>query len=460
MKKEDVNRFSLAEKFLIFVVFAVSLAFLVYSFTPDKFIHQMVICSAIFIVFALVSKIPKPFSGIVTLLVLAGFIGFSVYQESIAQVAMTVAFSITVVSHFFINKDTLGNNAFVLFKSLSISAAIGLGVYFLYAFVLFPAISPINVIVLNLFLVLQYFIFFFSHQSISKSLFDKKFGFGKLKPALITTTVVLFTSFMLTSVAGIVFVNQIYEMLPGDVSSMEVPSYDEMISHDIKNTTISLVVKEIYDDTNELLNYQMPVAEEWNEKLVIFYSGRIFDDVGDYISALTRVQRNYEGMNNALQAVSLEYEWIMRNLGGSEFYDGTKTITQHNEKLRENIDTLSPMMDKREEAYLDLIETELLNLSDPTLAEKSAIKTAKQLELYKELIAIYQRYINGVRDYSELIEKFDIQTQNEIEETMRLKIIETLMATHIDGNCPDCEINITQAPRFDSDAGMTVSIIR
>ncbi len=205
----------------------------------------------------------------------------------------------------------------------------------------------------------------------------------------------------------------------------------------------------------ELLNKQA-TKRNWKEKLFHYYSGDHTYDTVDLILFIANLGADLYKIRVTKQISLQEYDWIKQNrINNTPFYDGSQTIQEHLQKLRNNVDYLyskMPAATDKEPTY------EMPDIfGEESLFDKAYARIYTRTHHYKSIetlgIGLQEVRENKLKTLIDLYyNKIDLP-ESDISKTIRLKILETAIAYQVIQHCKNKEcvteiISLTKNPMF------------
>ncbi len=246
-------------------------------------------------------------------------------------------------------------------------------------------------------------------------------------------------------------------------------SSEEIITHHIfefedpefKNTKIiSEINEKMQIIKRDILNKNIEKPRNW-QKLSFFYTGKAYDDVADGILIITRFGLSLSDVRQSISIASKEYARIKGNrINSTLFYEGSTNIDQHIQHLQNNIDNLyQKLTNKPKEAKRQTTELADFDFFDEkgSLFDLANAKIVIHLDIFKAIVKLGEGLVEErttrleERIYKEYSKK-DIE-ESETSKAIRLKILETKIASRVIANCEteECKtqiISLTKNPEF------------
>ncbi|MBW2984130.1 energy-coupling factor transporter transmembrane protein EcfT [Candidatus Woesearchaeota archaeon] len=248
-------------------------------------------------------------------------------------------------------------------------------------------------------------------------------------------------------------------------------SFEEAIAYNVfefedselRDTMIALEINGGFQKVfREMVSKQVQKPQNWQEKLLYLYKGKVHGEIIDGSLLMTKSAISLDNLRMSRDTAKTEYNWVKKNrINGTEFYDGTTSAEEHIQKLQSNINQLYPQMPvpiKKEDSAAGATAIySFFDVERGHLVEKASAKIFKHLDIYKayEELSIQSAEIRRsfvIDKINEEYNKKDIQ-ENEASKILRLKIIETKVASQIIRNCRTYEckkpiISLTKNPLF------------
>ncbi len=235
--------------------------------------------------------------------------------------------------------------------------------------------------------------------------------------------------------------------------------FDENLSKNFSILTeMNNQLKTDYDNafTNESIPYEI-----FSNKLNFLYSDKTLKAFFNKLMLHRKFTITFDKYDYLEQVTFREYNKIQENeLNNKTFYDGTKDLDEHIQKLQtvvdefyQNISNINTKGDKRE--YYSYT---LALLRNDSLFDEATSKIVRHLNLYKTM----QEYIKDSEDPRKTNEQEELDeiskeyselnnSNNKIDKALRLKILEAEMLKVLERSCTDYNnklkiVSLTQDP--------------
>ncbi len=467
-------------------IFLLSFVFLFYSFDliPQGLIISVILSVLAFLVDFSYKKNKVTLRKGITIFGLIVLIAYSFNLKILCAIIIFLAVHSGICFFKSKKKYPLESIFLTLLISFTISFAISFLIYLIYAYVVFAFIGEIQPFTLNFIMFPLYVSFIFSYLLISANLFRKSFGrfdclaYGfrderDTKKTIVKTTITLSLTLLviiqiITLFLGIALVNKIIFFQENTAGRMlEIPKnvYDPEDT-ELQNSEVLTQLNNLWRANREMIinkSERMIIKpKNWQGKLSLFFTGKIYDNLIAYLLSLEGYMESKLEISQSMQIISQEYKWIKRNLvNGTLFYDGTKTLQAHLQKLQSNNNQMFLLFlyledqDKRkclplpastkhffpeQSTLLDKLPIKI-DEGYGSLFDKASIKIIKHLDAYKAI----ERLSTKLCEYRRArIKKINLEYYkskgwswggDDINKTLKLKILETKIANLIIHNC-------------------------
>lgn len=466
------------DSLLMLLLFVLAFIFLSYAF--GKFSGGIILLAIFGIsmvsIDSLYKKNNEGAARLVTAASLTGLVALSLYFEYwLAFIAIVLAF---IASLTCLKKEgtTFASVFFILFVSLTFSLVIGFGAYFIYAYVIFPFVETVPVMIINLVLLPIFIVMLASCIVIATRLLgtagmavsQEEMGGSKvIKLTTIITIIVLVTSVLGMGFVGKSFSDGVYK---------KIKNQQEIIVKDLRYTTpfanqifseqelqSSKIVAKLRLEEEGVLNKENSIlrdnkarlSEDTWTKLGRVYSGEIFDDVANNIISTTELSLRVAKIKRSANTISGEYAWLKKNrIDNTPFYDGTQTVQEHQQRLQSTINQLHPRLPRiRDDRYQPLAIMSLGGEAK-TLFGKASMKIIKKIDVYKAIEKMSKEIAETKQRFrTESIQEYDTPdpTEGETDSLLRLKVAETMIANEVRSGCEtkECRTGIDSLTKID-----------